>query len=210
MKFVATLLVFLCALYASAVTPAVDTARKASVQIAQQIISGDSFCSATAIGPHALLTATHCELPSDALFVRAYVGVAKVGIAGRIRDDFDHTILLLTGPALPAFVDVELVDELAQAEEVFTWGNPGKFQDIFTKGYIAGYEGEANAVVLFSFNTFSGASGSGIFNNAGHLVAVVSLQRSVSETGAAPYALTGAFRLAFKQADIDKARAYQP
>jgi len=215
---VLTVLLFL--LPALAVGPVIDKAHKASIIIAQHVLSlPDGDCSATVIGPQAILTATHCEAASDDLFVGGLKNPLK--IVGRIRDDNDHTIFLVDGFRFANFVPVALKDTLEASEDVFTWGAPGELDNIFQRGYVAGRSrdtsmaaqfGEGNPdLVLFSFQAYPGTSGSGIFNESGALIAVVSqcyVNQTKREDITVSLAFAGAYALAFTQADIDKAVAF--
>lgn len=214
-KFLLALFVF-CTLSAFAVSPVIDKAHKASYQIGQVVVSGGGRCSATAIGPHALLTAAHCEAPTDYLYIRG-VEANPVLIVGRIRDEQDHTIYLLKGVTFAVYADVLLTDPLEISEDVFTFGNPGDWQDIYQRGYVAGIKvdhsiqaamGDSDPDEIFlDFQAFPGQSGAGVFNTDGKLVAVVAAtDMQVKHDDAIAFA--AAYRLSFTQAELDKARAF--
>lgn len=205
--------------FATAQTP-IEKSRKASFEIGQTTISDDVQCSATAIGPHALLTATHCELPSEELLLR---GINEpLPIVGRIRDGNDHTIYLLKNITFINFSEVRLNDSFAPSQNVFMWGNPGSWQDIFRKGYIAGTlkdrslaaafgVGEPDAI-LFDFQSYNGDSGAAIYNEAGQVIAVNSeivwQSRNFGPNFTAKISMAAAFAFNFKQTDIDRARNF--
>lgn len=203
------------------VAPSVSTgnpitkAHNSSYQIGQMTISDKDYCSGTAIGPQAILTATHCELPSEILYIR---GLDAAPIVARIRDGQDHTIFLLSGVQFPDYVDVSLKDPLEQSEDVFTFGNPGELRDIYQKGYIAGVRKDTSlaadlglgdpSAILFSVQAYSGESGAGIFNTFGQLIAVLSIDQEQDNKGGERISFAGAFPLAFSQSDLDKAREF--
>lgn len=199
------LVFFLCfALPSFALSPAVDKAHKASYQIAQVTVTGTAFCSATAIGPQALLTASHCELPDETVVVR---GVGPLDIVARTRDGNDHTILLIKGATFADYVDVAL-DSLQVTDDVFTIGNPGQWKSIYQRGYVAGVlHKDEGIVILLDLQAFPGASGSGVFNTDGKLVAVLATNEPQVE-GELQIDLAGAYPLQFSQKDIDNARAF--
>jgi V8-like Glu-specific endopeptidase len=204
-KFLSYLLLLLVSLPALAVSPAVDKAHKASYQIGQRTLSDLSICSGTAIGPHALLTATHCELPSEVLYIR-HIGQAD--ISARIRDDQDHTILLLKGVTFADYVSVDQTS-INVTDDIFTIGNPGEWEDVFQKGYVAGLlVSETDIpVVLIDIQAFPGESGAGIFNTDGVLVDVLSGDKHQTHDGMT-IDLGAAYLLAFKPEDLARAKTF--
>jgi V8-like Glu-specific endopeptidase len=195
----------------------ITKAHGATLQIGQQIISEQKICSATAIGPHAVLTATHCEVASDYLAIREGEGDYK--ILGRIRDGNDHTIYLVSGAAFKDFAPVVLTDPLAINEDVFTFGNPGEWEDIFQRGYIAGTQADHSVAaalaggspdtILFSVQAYKGESGAAVFNSAGQVIAVISFDDlQIDKDDGERIGFAAALRFAFTQADIDKAAAF--
>ncbi len=201
------LLPLLIAASSFAVDPKIERARKSGHYIAQEVLLvGENFCSATAIGPQALLTATHCELPDNALSIR---GVDEnVEIVERLRDGLDHTIYLVRGTVFAEYADVDL-SPVEVSEDVFMFGNPGEWQDIYQRGYVAGvlhYQGKPD-IILFALQAFPGESGGGIFNSEGKLVAVLS-SNIPQKNSDVEISRTGAFPLGFKQADFDRARTF--
>jgi V8-like Glu-specific endopeptidase len=212
-KFLA-IFVLLVTLPVFGLSPVIDKAHKATYQIGQQTISDQGTCTATAIGPHALLTASHCELPSDDLFIRDADG--PYTIIARIRDGQDHSILLVKGITFPAYVDVDQ-KSLGVTDDIFTIGNPGEWQDIYQKGYVAGLKIDQSPAavmgagkpteILIDIQAFPGQSGSGIFNTAGVLVAVLSGDEMQVHDGKS-IDLGVAYPLAFKDEDIARAVAF--
>lgn len=174
--------------------------------IAQQTLTGGGMCSATAIGPHALLTATHCEEPSDTLYVEEIEDALH--IQSRIRDENDHTIFIVDAE-FTDFVSVKLNDDFDQGEELFYFGNPGKFHDLYRRGYVSGSYDSSSVFnqrpleILFDFNGWFGDSGAGIFNKDGQVIAVVSTVTE-AEAKEVHIKLTGAYPFKFKQDDLDR------
>ena|SRR6202795_1574743 len=183
-----------------------ELAHASAHQIRQKPPIGSPLtCSATAIGPHALLTATHCEAPTDDLLIRHADRVAIV--VQRFRDGNDHTIYLIKNVTFADYVIVDLSNKLGQGTNVFMFGCPGTLQDMYRRGYVAGKEED---MILFDMADWHGDSGAGIFSEDGKLVAVVSLLVSQSKPDELENAIrfTGAFPLAFTQEQLDKARAF--
>lgn len=194
-------------------TTPVQIAHEASFHIGQKTTLDGVGCTATAIGPHALLTDTHCELGSDDLYIANNVGEGFVPIAGHIRDKNDHTIYLVNnGVPFRVFAQVALDDPLVQGEDVFVWGNPGDWSDQFRKGYITGYLQDEESdleEILFDLRAWHGDSGAGIFNLAGQLVSTIS-QGEGQGAGNHTIQLTSGFALGFSKAEIARAAAYAP
>lgn len=216
-------ILFLGSAVASPLGPGVLKAHKASHQIRQQVVLiGGRGCTATAIGPQALLTATHCELPSDVLQIR-YEDRPAV-ITARIRDGNDHTIYLLKNVMFEDYVDVSLLDPLEQGEEVFVWGNPGKWSDQLRKGYVTGKLSGGSSLaaffsgqlpeptkILFDFPAWHGDSGAAILNAEGKIIGIVSTgdSQSMEKDPTDSIMLMGSYLLAFSQDDLDAARKFK-
>ena len=214
-KFLLFLAILCISLPVFGQSPAIVKAHKASYQIGQVTLSDKSVCSATAIGPHALLTATHCELPSEALYIRDAEG-SPAEVVARIRDGQDHTILLLKGVT---FADYVTVDQKAihVTDDIFTIGNPGGWKDIYQKGYVAGLEldesveaalgGGSPAKVLIDIQAFPGESGAGIFNTDGVLIDVLSGDEMQKNDGVS-MDLGVAYLLGFKPEELARAKTF--
>lgn len=181
---------------------------------AQTTVSGTALCSATAVGPHALLTASHCEEPTDKLSIQGEKDDADITIVDRIRDGQDHTIYLLSGVTFKDFVVVDTQHKLQQGEDVFFFGNPGAFYDLFRKGYYSGIVQNDNpfsnapAHLMFDLNDWHGDSGSGIFDSNGDIVAVLSGMSTQTSEDGSRIQFSFAYDLAFKQVDLNKARLF--
>src|SRR5713226_3523673 len=79
-----------------------DPEVKAYHHIVQETLANRDSCSATAIGPHALLTATHCELGSDELQIDGL----SAHISKKLRDGNDHTIYIFSDTTFPTYLPV--------------------------------------------------------------------------------------------------------
>lgn len=176
-KFVLSVLLLLstCSFGAS---DAVKKAYNATLEIAQRTITDPdgSTCAGVAIGPHAILTATHCELPTDDLYIDSKDGPAH--ILQRLRDGYDHTIYLVDD-SISFDVLAEVDQNNAQiADHVFTWGHPGPLTYAYREGYVSSYDlatPTTPMTVYYDINIFSGDSGAGLFSmETGKLVAVIS------------------------------------
>jgi hypothetical protein len=171
--------------------------------IGQHTVLQGNKCSATAIGPHALLTASHCELPTRDLGVDG----RKATIVSFARDENDHTIYLLSGIEFKDFADVD-ESPLTVGEDLFMYGNPGELDDIFRKGYVSKVDDEDDPPYYYiDINTFFGDSGSGLFNRDGKLVAVLSTGE-IQTIHDVNFELTGAFGLNFSKDVLDTAKKF--
>ena len=153
--------------------------------ISEPFVGGGSQCSATAIGPHALLTASHCEEPVESLSVDGKT--AK--ILSLSRDGFDHTIYWLD----ITFTDYAKfsAEESQVGDDIFIFGNPGSNSDLFRKGYVSNIPGikapakdlftaifggsSRPSPIVYDLNGWMGDSGAAIFNSTGEIVGVVSV-----------------------------------
>jgi V8-like Glu-specific endopeptidase len=165
----------------------VKSAHDASYHISFVTVTDGDMCTATAIGPHALLTATHCELPTDDVVIAVQNDTDDnddIGhIVKRIRDKADHTILFISGQSFPSWVSVNLDDPLEQNENVFSIGNPAEWTDVFYRGYIQGTQVDHSLEAAFGLGTpdevlldiqvWHGDSGAGVFNDKGELIGVL-------------------------------------
>ena len=140
-------------------------------------VGPDLMCSATAIARHALLTASHCESPSDKIEIDG----DDAAIIGIIRDDNDHSIILTDRLFTDAAEVKEALPEVG--DDVFIIGNPATMNDVLRKGYVAKVQQPqglaalfgAPTLIVYDMNAFEGDSGSGIFNEKGEVTGVVSV-----------------------------------
>ena len=181
--------------------PEVKAAYKANMHIHQETITDRATCSATAIGPQALLTATHCELPTDELEIE---GLDKpVKIVGRIRDGKDHSIYLIEGFTFKDTVAVAQ-NKIEPTDTVFIWGNPGQLTDMYRVGVFSGVISEED-VLLFQLPIYPGDSGAALFAENGTVVEVVSFSFTQQTKDGRSITFAGVWPLSFSQEDIDKA-----
>lgn len=220
-KFLQSLLLVALLSMPSCASP-IEAAHKASLHIAQQTVLTADQCSAVAIGPHAIMTASHCELPSDTLYIQNVDGANDndIKIVDRIRDDNDHTIYLLKNVQFDTYVSVDLKDKLEQGEDVFMFGNPGEWADQLRKGYITGvlqdeslaamFGGGSPDEVLLDIKAWHGDSGAAIYNSKGDVILVLtgSEFQSRPDDQKDSIRLTFGFKLAFKADDLARAISF--
>lgn len=130
------------------------------------------ICSGTSIGPHKILSASHCWNMGGALVsVNGY----PVTSVQRWDDGRDHTIVVVT-QTFRQWATVR--GKLTQGQAISFYGNAVGLHDLYRRGYVAGVDG---STVLIDCMVGHGDSGAGLFDARGYLVGVVSyLQESGS------------------------------
>ncbi len=174
--------------------------------------TGHALCTSSAIGPHALLTAKHCDVGETALTVDKELVDHK--ILGRLADGEDHVIFLVDGSAfkdtMGAFYSAEGISTGAQ---VFMFGDGGgMYPPQYRRGYYMNSmtatdkevpEGmPVGRMYVFDLNIIGGDSGSAIYNNDGMLVSLVTYSLADHFCGAYP--------LAFTDEQIEQAKNFRP
>jgi hypothetical protein len=168
--------------FASAQSPEVIAkAYDNTYHTAQMTAADKSLCSATAIGPQALLTATHCELPSNQLTLQGKGNNPDITVIidKQIRDGSDHTILLISGYKFLSYALVDLEHKFDFGQDVFIIGNPHGFSNVFRRGYVAGsssFSGFTEGIipeVLLEIHTGEGDSGAAMFDANGTVIGLI-------------------------------------
>jgi V8-like Glu-specific endopeptidase len=136
-----------------------------------------SACAGTAVGPNVLLTADHCwQIHAPGKDERAQFvsidGAKALPIVSNAPDGADHVLLEVKAGFKQWVTPAPRV--LITGEELSFYGYPQHLAKLFRRGYVMGSvtddDGEYAAL---DANTFFGDSGSGVFDSAGNLVAVV-------------------------------------
>lgn len=189
-----------------------ETAHATTHTINTRPVLGGGTCSATAVGPHTLMTASHCEAPSSFINIDGQRHL----ILDVARDENEHSFLAVD----QTFSSWAVLSKDAPkvGDEVFIFGNPAGLRDVMRKGYLAKAPEEVSffeavagkhPLALYDFNGWMGDSGAAIFNSKGEVVDVVSvghLQAPPDGHEAWPaFKLIGAFLLACDQSDVDEA-----
>ena len=176
----------------------------------QTIMGGDTACSGTAIGPYALLTASHCEEATSTI----HVDGKRAKIVGTpIRDEYDHTIFLLQmAKPFAQYAPVRLTPAPKLGEPAYLIGNPGTIRSLFRSGQFAGVHTDEDSdkkAWMFNFFIAPGDSGAGVFDSNGLLYAVVSYIEDAGEPDEGIHMwVTMAFPLHFTQDQITQARSF--
>lgn len=148
-------------------------------------------CSATAVGPHTILTAKHCTSPDVTYSIPS--GELKIK---SITDDGSDHVLMDVDKTFDVWAQISLTQPETGAH-VYIWGNPGDLSDVYREGTISGVvEEDGKVVILVDINGFFGDSGSGVFNEKGEVVGVISV---INSQGLAPqFKIMGLFPFKFE------------
>jgi len=163
-----------------------------------------SHCSATAIGPHAVLTASHCEEATDDLVIDQ----TKVKIVSILRDKLDHSIILFNGPRFTAWSELKAV-RLQPLQQLIICGNPLQLTQLYRTGFVAGQTlGPTGIpVILIDMNVYYGDSGAGVFTTSGDLIGVLNIVFGNQRNGNY-FKLAGMNVNAFTDAQLKQAREF--
>lgn len=130
--------------------------------VALRLTFEDGTCSGTAVGPQLVLTATHC-------FGRlTHINGQPAYALRRVDDGKDHS-LVKVNVRFGAWARRGAPPE--QGDRLRWLGNPGGLENVYREGYVATVIDGAS---LLDAQVFQGDSGSGVFNESGQLVGVVS------------------------------------
>lgn len=200
-------------------TSTIRVAHRTTHEISEVTITGKSKCSATAIAPSAILTASHCEEPVDSIEIDG----RTVTIQALIRDHFDHTIYFVdaTFEHYASFSDTPAV----AGDNIFLFGNPGRLTDMFRRGsvaklpdihsnpFMADIKGPSVLATYYDFNGWFGDSGAAVFNEDGQIVGVVSMiehQRDEKDFEGPELVFMLGFGLHFTPLQIQDAQSFVP
>jgi hypothetical protein len=175
--------------------------------------AGRGLCTGTAIGPHAILTAEHCNdgTGSDkSTQIEIDYSTHKYRIMHSIVDDRDHEIYLIDGPPLKNIVAVNLGDlHTGQHIQYYGFGQ-GVYPSTLRQGRVRATDDPSDVdatakLYLFDFPAIHGDSGSAIYDDSGNIVGLVSY--------VLPWygrKVMGAFALNFDSAQFCVASFYDP
>lgn len=139
------------------------------------------YCTATAIGKHALITAEHCVIEGNekAYFLNVDMSTRNYKILAVGGDGRDHVILLLDGPSFTNLLSVSEPKSTAVGTPVYMYGDGGReYPARKLEGKITNCTDPSDVdadqgMVCFSLPVIGGDSGSLVYDAAGNVVAII-------------------------------------
>ena len=197
------LLVLLALLAGGAAFSPQRTQRKAAHAVVFRSGSRAAACSGTAVAPRVLLTANHCDLGGEVVYLDGEATAHR--IAGRVADSHDSLLVVLADAPFRDHIKIGRVAPVQQGERVYWWGSPRGMRDIYRTGYLAGAVVTPEAemvpgatVYIIATPAAMGDSGAGIYAADGRLV-------GVETYGIFGGLFTGYYSLAFTEAQLRQA-----
>src|ERR1039458_1395373 len=142
---------------------------------------GSDLCTATAIGPHAFLTAKHCNA-SGIKTVRLDMSMEDHNVVGWTDDKRDHLIVLIEGTPFTDYETVKLAQRVYLGDTVTFYGidegyyparaHYGKVVDCHDPSDVDASAGQ----LCFHIEVYPGDSGSAVYNVRGEIVGLLSLR----------------------------------
>jgi hypothetical protein len=147
-------------------------------------------CTATAIGPHTLLTAEHCYFPGETLYIDSSIDDVKIGVSKAYHpaisdftfDHEDHMLIDVPGAHFTTYVPLKNFRDPRQGEHFYFYGNPSGIQDQYREGYITGQINmkpedvdvdASGTMYLATGPVVGGDSGSSLYALDGTLIGIV-------------------------------------
>lgn len=174
--------------------------------IYQNRFGDEMYCSAVAVAPHALLTASHCEAPTNRLTID---GISGYHIDSVIRDEYDHSIYLIKDASFDDYTPL-VTRAPSESTPVFVWGNPEMVMFVLYKGHkLRSVSMLGTVVTVFNFAGKVGDSGSGVFTEDGDLVGVVSRLEDYIDSNGKEQKGLATLPIKFTDAELQKAANFK-
>lgn len=143
-------------------------------------------CTATAIGPRALLTASHCISGTQYISIDSSSPVKFQKI---LFDEQDHAIVLFD---ISRFSDIVPIEqrEAELGEHVYFIGNPGSSRNVRRDGVYKKWSEIKGGAEIFFLGSFPGDSGSAVISSEGFIIGIVSAGNKSAETACFPLQFT--------------------
>ena len=182
----------------------------------------DGLCTATAIGPHAILTAEHCNKGDNPdTEITLDLSMEHRNLVSEFYDGRDHEIYLLDGPAFKNYLRPDELIEVAPVradEKVFIYGDGlGSYPPRRVDGQV---DNDSNAIdfsdvdqelqaVWYTMAVVPGDSGSAIYASDGRVVGLVTYGID-STSRKSPSKRVVGFALGFSEKVITRAHTFSP
>lgn len=162
-------------------------------------------CSATAIGPNALLTAEHCivDEKEKAAYITVDLTTTHREILAGTLDGRDHAIILVGGPQFTHRAEIVQGDSAFPGEQVHMYGSGG---GAYPPRELVGTEincedpsdqDAAVGITCFTMPVIGGDSGTAVYSKHGALVAVITYGIADDDADGAPTIRSVGFSLDF-------------
>jgi hypothetical protein len=146
-------------------------------------IKDAGLCTATAVGPHAILTAVHCN-DKDLTEVEMDLSMRKYHILSKTLDGRDHVIYIVDGPEFHDIITLHPGDAPAQLfEHTYIYGCGG---GVYPPEYKEGFKSlvvkdvseidKADGLNYYTIPVIPGDSGAAVYGSDGRVIAVVTYQ----------------------------------
>jgi hypothetical protein len=149
-------------------------------------------CTASAVGPHTLLTAAHCYVVTNEIKVDDSIRT----IESFSTDGNDHLLIQVSGTPFTALLKI---DQRAPNtdESVMAIGNPGQSRSVLRFGTLlhSGEDGRTHQIYQFQMFGAPGDSGSALVDVQGRIIGIIS-------TGTEQNATLTSYELAFSPAQL--------
>lgn len=140
-----------------------------NLDVTFEMETGLSQCGATAVGPHTVLTASHCLADVRVITLDGL----PYDVVSVTHDGADHALIRVEGTFKRW---AKRGDPAKVGDAVYFRGSPRGFTPLYRWGQVSGHYTEAgDRFTLYDMQVAPGDSGSGVFNDDGELVGVVSV-----------------------------------
>ncbi len=177
-------------------------------------------CTATAIGPHAILTASHCNESDEPLSILTLdYSTRRYNIVASKEDSHDHTIYLIDGPPLRNYLPQSALlntKPTRVGETVCVYGDgEGTFPPRRLCGGLAVLQqiedfsdvDQDQGIQYYTLGILHGDSGSAIFGEDGRVVGLVTYGFGLDKRGEPAESAAG-FPLTFSEQDLQVAATF--
>jgi hypothetical protein len=141
----------------------------------------EGLCTATAIGPHAILTAEHCDKGGKYPSLLLDRSTEPHNVMASVCDGRDHVILLLDGAPFERYETIISATDSIYKIVVLYGDGHGEYPPVAKYGTIVSCEDPSDidayaGQICFTLPVIPGDSGSAIYNTKGEVVGVVTYQ----------------------------------